>query len=244
MSKVRLRIGTYTFALSPKDEMDFALGRSIMKLETMGNPTYQDMGVDEKTLTFSGTLDGNDAWQQAELLESLMDQGLPVTLLYGPVQRTVRLENVNPKLKRLDRVEYDLTLIIIPTKSGYNAPQSPASTVTLPTKAPPATTSTASIKQYLDKTYKVKSGDSLWGIAQRVLGDGSQWNVIAKGNGITNPKALQVGQVLKVPSSTNLPSANTAYSARSTAIVTTAGISYLQGKENAVRFTGGVTLSG
>lgn len=251
MAKLKLRIGTYTFAIAPKDELTFAFARSIMKLETMGNPTYQDMGVDEKTLNFSGSITGTDAWHQAELLESMMDQGLPLTLIYGPVQRTVRIQNVNPKLKRTDRVDYDLTLIVIPPKSGYNAPQQPTTTATLPTKSPPATTSTASIKQYLDTTYTVKPGDTLWAIVQRQLGSTASANdiqtmvnTVAKGNGITNPKALQVGQIIKLPSSTNIASANNAYTARQVAIVTQPGIDYLQGKENAIRFNGGVTLSG
>ena len=52
------------------------------------------------------------------------------------------------------------------------------------------------------KTYTVKSGDSLWAIAKRILGDGSRWqeiynanvNVIGK-----NPNLIYPGQVLRIP---------------------------------------------
>jgi LysM repeat protein len=237
---VNLVIGSYTFALTPKNSLNFDLSRSIFKLDTAGNPTYQDMGVNEKKLTFSGSIIGSDAWTQAETLESLMDQGLPQTLGYGPIQRKIRINSLNPKFIRFDRVDYDMDITIIPPKSGYNAPQQPTSTVTLPSRASPAATSTKSIAQYMDKTYKVKQGDTLWGIAQRLLGDGSKWTIIAKANGITNPKSLQIGQVIKYPSTTtNLTNASTAYANRQTATVTAAGISYLQSKENAVRFNGG-----
>lgn len=48
------------------------------------------------------------------------------------------------------------------------------------------------------KTYTVKSGDSLWKIAQKELGNGSKYPQIAKLNGITNPNKIKVGQVLKL----------------------------------------------
>ena len=48
------------------------------------------------------------------------------------------------------------------------------------------------------KTYTVKSGDTLWGIAQKQLGNGDKWGNIAKLNNISNPNKLQIGQVLKL----------------------------------------------
>jgi LysM repeat protein len=47
------------------------------------------------------------------------------------------------------------------------------------------------------KTYTVKSGDTLWGIASKL---GVSATALAALNGITNPDLLRVGQVLKVPS--------------------------------------------
>ena len=45
-------------------------------------------------------------------------------------------------------------------------------------------------------TYKVKTGDSLSAIA---AAHGTTWQVLAELNGITDPKRLRVGQVLKLP---------------------------------------------
>lgn len=46
------------------------------------------------------------------------------------------------------------------------------------------------------KTHIVKSGDTLWMIAQKEYGSGSRWKEIADKNGVKDPKRLQVGQRL------------------------------------------------
>ncbi|MBD3917634.1 LysM peptidoglycan-binding domain-containing protein [Paenibacillus sp. PR3] len=50
-------------------------------------------------------------------------------------------------------------------------------------------------------TYTVVSGDSLWKIAQRALGDGGRWREIQALNGITDAqtKSLKIGTILKLP---------------------------------------------
>ena len=46
--------------------------------------------------------------------------------------------------------------------------------------------------------YIVKSGDTLYGIAQKTLGDGSRYPEIASWNNLQNPNQLRVGQELKI----------------------------------------------
>jgi len=48
-------------------------------------------------------------------------------------------------------------------------------------------------------SYTVKSGDTLWGIAQKYLGKGSRYNEIAKLNKISNPNRIKVGQTIQLP---------------------------------------------
>ncbi len=45
-------------------------------------------------------------------------------------------------------------------------------------------------------TYTVQKGDTLWGIARKLYSDGTKWKEIARKNGISDPKTLQIGQVL------------------------------------------------
>jgi hypothetical protein len=48
-------------------------------------------------------------------------------------------------------------------------------------------------------TYTVRSGDTLSAIAARVLGNANRWQEIANLNSIRDPRALRVGQVLRLP---------------------------------------------
>ncbi|MCK8674050.1 LysM peptidoglycan-binding domain-containing protein, partial [Rhodococcus sp. HM1] len=48
-------------------------------------------------------------------------------------------------------------------------------------------------------THTVAPGDSLWAIAERVYGDGNQYQRIADANGIANPDLIHPGQVLTIP---------------------------------------------
>lgn len=48
------------------------------------------------------------------------------------------------------------------------------------------------------KTYKVVSGDTLWAICKKYLGDGSRYPEIAKLNNIKNPNLIYPGQVIRL----------------------------------------------
>ena len=52
-----------------------------------------------------------------------------------------------------------------------------------------------------DKTYTVQPGDSLWLIAQKILGSGDRWQELYKANTarIANPSLIHPGQVFIVP---------------------------------------------
>jgi nucleoid-associated protein YgaU len=48
-------------------------------------------------------------------------------------------------------------------------------------------------------THTVRRGDTLSGIAARHYNDPGLWRHIATANGISNPRVLKPGQVLRVP---------------------------------------------
>lgn len=67
------------------------------------------------------------------------------------------------------------------------------------------TNSNRSIEKSVPKTYTVQSGDSLWKIAQKYLGDGGKWKEIYTYNNNKsiiggNPNLIKAGQVLSIPS--------------------------------------------
>ena len=47
--------------------------------------------------------------------------------------------------------------------------------------------------------YTVRDGDSLWTIAQALLGNGWRWPKIAAANGLTFPYIIHPGDQLKIP---------------------------------------------
>ena len=83
-------------------------------------------------------------------------------------------------------------------------------TVTIQPATTQTTTPTATVEQPQrettqapkQSTYTVKSGDCLWNIAKKYLGDGSRYNEIYNLNKdkITNPNLIYAGQVLTLPS--------------------------------------------
>ena len=60
------------------------------------------------------------------------------------------------------------------------------------------TKSRDSSSKVINKTYKVKSGDTLWGIAKRELGDGEKYKDLAKLNNISNPNLIYPNQELRL----------------------------------------------
>lgn len=67
------------------------------------------------------------------------------------------------------------------------------------------TNSDRPVEKSVPKTYTVQSGDTLWKIAQKYLGNGSRWNEIYSYNNNKsviggNPNLIQPGMVLSIPS--------------------------------------------
>lgn len=62
-------------------------------------------------------------------------------------------------------------------------------------------------QQISDSTYTVAKGDSLSGIAKKMLNDINRWPEIQKLNNIDDPNKIQPGQIIKLPQ-TNIPLGN------------------------------------
>ncbi|MBB6633563.1 LysM peptidoglycan-binding domain-containing protein [Cohnella thailandensis] len=77
-----------------------------------------------------------------------------------------------------------------------------AKKVELPSDTTKATKTARPDEKQIPKTYTLVAGDSLFKVAQKVLGDSGRWREIQKLNGITDAqlKTLQIGRILKMPS--------------------------------------------
>ena len=82
---------------------------------------------------------------------------------------------------------------VVPTGAGSGSAAPVALTPTPPAK------STTSAAAPAGAEYTVKSGDTLEAIARAQLGDGQKWRSIVEMNPGLDPKALKVGQKLKMP---------------------------------------------
>jgi nucleoid-associated protein YgaU len=82
---------------------------------------------------------------------------------------------------------------VVPTGAGSGSAAPVALTPTPPAK------STTSAAAPAGAEYTVKSGDTLEAIARAQLGDGQKWRAIVEMNPGLDPKALKVGQKLKMP---------------------------------------------
>lgn len=94
----------------------------------------------------------------------------------------------------------------IPTTKPTNAPTvkpTEAKKVAQATTAPTAVPTKAPVKEETKISasgeYTVKSGDSLWTIAERQYKSGYNWVDIARANNLSNPGQITVNQKLKMP---------------------------------------------
>lgn len=181
-------LGGVTIDPGPQREIRLGGTQALVKKDVPGaGPHYQDMGTDEERISWNGTLVGPTAVETARSLEGLRVAGKAVELLTSIVPPVkVRIRSFEYRLVRSDRVEYDIGLVTEGVTPDFTPPTEQVDAGVLP--ASPASGS-----------HIVVAGDTLYALAQRYLGDGSLWPAIATANSITDPAALQVGQVLVVP---------------------------------------------
>ena len=126
------------------------------------------------------------------MLKSWQDSGDPVRLIISgsDINDAFLIEDVSETLAEGDRdVGLTLTLREYKFKSALAALAGGSGTA-----------SSAGTKRTDERTaaksYTVKRGDTLWDIAHRFYGSGTEWRRIAEKNGVTNPRTLQIGKVL------------------------------------------------
>lgn len=89
------------------------------------------------------------------------------------------------------------------TLTEYKAPGKryvaiPTATVTVKQEETPTAQTNPAVTE--NKTYTVKKGDTLWGIAKTFYGSGAQYpKIVSSNSGISNPNLIYPGQVLSIP---------------------------------------------
>lgn len=72
-------------------------------------------------------------------------------------------------------------------------------TYTAPTSTPTYTAPTVQASSNILTSHTVKKNDTLWALAQKYYGSGSQWTKIQKANNGVDPYNLRIGSVLNIP---------------------------------------------
>lgn len=127
-----------------------------------------------------------------EMLKRWQDSGDPVRLIISDtdVNDAFLIENVSEIFREGDEdVGLLLELREYKFRSALNQTYKDTDEPTLPKREDERPAQT----QYI-----VKKGDTLWGIASRFYGDGTKWGILAEKNGVTNPRTLQIGRVLRL----------------------------------------------
>jgi LysM repeat protein len=190
---MKVMLGNFTFPLGPEKQIDFTGPRVLAKLDIPGAPPiYQDMGEDEHTYAWNGVLRGDTAEKDCLSLLKLKETGTTMKLIAGMIDKTVKIREFNFSYLRTDHIVYSITLVEIQNESSpyvANVIKKVASVT--------AKSVISSEPNYY--TYTMKRGDTLWALAVRYYSNGNSWTKIANVSGISNPRRIPVGYVVKIP---------------------------------------------
>ncbi len=189
----KVLLGDVLFTPGPRNRIQYSNPRVIAKIDIPGGePEHQDMGPDETNITWSGYLDGDDAYDKAIQIEAMKNTGKAVQLVVSDFPEfsiKVRIRSFPWNVVRKNRVEYSIELV---------KEKIPPVIITT-TVVTAAETIEETAAESAGQTYVIKQGDTLWAIATSYLGTGTRWREIADLNGISDPRTLQIGQVINIP---------------------------------------------
>lgn len=190
---MKVMLSNFTFPLGPEKQIDFTGPRVLAKLDIPGAPPiYQDMGEDEHTYAWNGVLRGDTAEKDCVSLLKLKETGATMKLIAGMIDKTVRIREFNYSYLRSDHIVYSITLVEIQNESAPYVANVIKKVASITTKSV-----ISSEPNYY--TYTMKRGDTLWALAVRYYSNGNSWTKIANASGISNPRRIPVGYVVKIP---------------------------------------------
>lgn len=209
-----------TLPLAPAEMTHAGLARTYEQLDRVGRRPVLERGeLGLRTYTFSLSVVRRDPYTRT------INTDLPVTALlrrlqylartgerlrwvnFGTIEQgTFRMTNLSltpirrsPSTREITvataEVELteavDITLHVGPASGGASRPRR--------SSASSGSSSGSTNTSRSQRTYTVKRGDTLSGIALELLGKASRYGEIADLNNISNPNLIHPGQVLKIP---------------------------------------------
>jgi LysM domain len=193
---------TYGAAVAAFEEAGSVLERPLHRPVTRTAPLVLDRG--RITVSVPGLRDRGISQGSVVALMAVAFGALAITRMGGGpelqpaavepagTRSPAAIESAAPTAEAADPTEApDPTLV----PSGEATPAPPAKTAAPPARTVEPTSDTAG-GSGAETTYKVKSGDTLSGIAAE---HGTTWQELAQLNKLEDPRKLRVGQVLEIP---------------------------------------------
>jgi len=172
-----------------------------------GGLDLQPLGAFDDPIKFEGVFWFDGALAKAEALDAVRRAGNPVMLSVSTINRLVLVTKFTYDYQNDYYIPYTIELQPV---VGYglgasaNGAVAQGSGTSVSTTTPGSTTGTVSAAAVAavqpQIVHVVAAGDTLWGLAVQYYGSGSQWALIAQANNISDPKALQPGQKIIIPS--------------------------------------------
>lgn len=114
-------LGDLTIKIPPERKIDFTGLRAMVKYDVPGDrPHYQDLGREERTVSWSGIFYGDGAFEEAEKLQAFYDSGANTDtgdatsgflFRYQEISCRVLIKSYSYQYYRRDMVRYDIELV-------------------------------------------------------------------------------------------------------------------------------------
>lgn len=192
-----------TYNIIDIGEVKLPNGEKLVKFSWSGRLPGESM----KHMRMVSEADWRSPKEIQSIFSSWRNRGKKLRLLVTgtTINHDVYLENYTVDNSKMDTVEYSISFAVAKDIKVYTTKelnldtdtQQPAQTTNDRAASADATTDTPQ-----KTTYTVKSGDSLWAIAKKLLGDGSRYTEIYDLNKSiigSNPNLIYPGQTFTIP---------------------------------------------
>lgn len=160
-----------------------------------GYREVQSFGTQDRDIHFTGQLNYTSV-DKVDALNDLYQSGFPQNVWIGPWNRICVIAKFYWTYISSAVIQYDITLTPSPQ---YTILAPAAATSSSSSSSSTPSSSPSNVSPAPQKTYVVKSGDTLIAIAKRFYNDATQYRKIATANKISNPNLIQIGQKLVIP---------------------------------------------
>ncbi len=200
-----IKLGNFTFDIDDYPSSIQMGGTSKVSISKFigGHKSIQMLGNFLDTIKLKGTFRFNGAVDKMDQINDLWFGHSPLLLTVpGFSPRYVIITSFKPVYYNDIQIDYEIELEPVDSDNVdaiiYAPPSVNSSSST--TSSTTSSSSSSSVPTvHPQKTYIVKSGDTLWGIASKYYGNGALYTKIVSANNIKNSSLIFPGQKLIIP---------------------------------------------